>query len=49
MLAGHVTMTEVNEGLVDVEDLLKLNALMDMVDATQQAAMDKAAAQARNK
>lgn len=42
-MAGHVTLSDVNEGRVDLDQLLKLNALMDATAAADEAAMKKAA------
>jgi len=41
ILAGKVTLREVKDGVADVEDLLKLNALLDMQSDIEAAAMDK--------
>jgi len=41
-MAGKVTMTEIETGVVDWVDLLKINALMDMAAATEWAAMKDA-------
>jgi len=40
-LAKKTTITEVKAGVCSVEDLMKLNALMDMSDAYQDQAMKK--------
>jgi hypothetical protein len=37
-MAGHVTMTEVNTGAVDLHDLIKINALMDAAEAATEHA-----------
>lgn len=37
-MAGHVTIEGVNSGLVDLEDILKLNALMDAQAAAEEQA-----------
>jgi hypothetical protein len=34
-MAGHVTIEAVNAGLVDLTDILKINALMDAQDAAE--------------
>lgn len=36
-MAGIVTMTEVNQGTVDLMDLIKLNALLDAREASEAA------------
>jgi hypothetical protein len=41
VLAGLVTMTEVNTGVVDLLDLMKLNALLDAREAAEAAASKK--------
>ncbi len=41
VLAGLVSMTEVNHGTVDLMDLIKLNALLDAREAAEQAASAK--------
>ncbi|WIA62313.1 hypothetical protein [Stenotrophomonas sp. BIO128-Bstrain] len=38
VMAGHVTMTEVNQGSVDLMDLIKINALIDAREAAEAAA-----------
>jgi len=40
-LAKKTTITEVKAGMTSVEDLMKLNALMDMQDSYQDQAMKK--------
>jgi len=40
-LAKKVSLTEVKDGTCTVEDIFKLNALMDMSDAYQEQAMAK--------
>lgn len=40
-MAGHVTMTEVNQGTVDLMDLIKINALIDAREAAEAAASKK--------
>jgi hypothetical protein len=40
-LAKIVTMTEVETGVVDWVDLLKINSLLDLQQATEYAAMKK--------
>ena len=42
ILEGLVTIGEVKEGLVDVVDLMKLNALLDMRTAMERRAMEQA-------
>jgi len=37
VLAGVVTMTEVNQGTVDLMDLIRLNALLDAREAAEAA------------
>jgi len=37
-MAGHVTMTEVNQGSVDLMDLIKNHALIDAREAAEAAA-----------
>ena len=41
-MEGLVTIGEIKSGLVDVIDLLKLNALMDMRAALEQREMERA-------
>lgn len=41
VLAGLVTMTEINTGTVDLLDLLKLNAMLDAREAAEWAANEK--------
>ena len=41
ILEGLVTIGEVKEGLVDVIDLMKLNALLDMKAAMEHRAMEQ--------
>lgn len=36
-MAGIVSMTEVNQGTVDLMDLIKLNALLDAREASETA------------
>ncbi len=36
-MAGVVSMTEVNQGAVDLMDLIKLNALLDAREASEAA------------
>jgi hypothetical protein len=40
-MEGLVTMTELKTGLVDVIDLLKLNALLDMKAGLEQREMER--------
>jgi hypothetical protein len=40
-LARKVSLSEVKSGVCSVEDLMRLNALLDMSDAYQEAAMAK--------
>lgn len=44
-MAGHVSIADVRTGLIDLSDILKLNALMD----AQLAAEEKAAKDGRSK
>jgi hypothetical protein len=41
ILARKVSLTEVKSGVCSVDDLMRLNALLDMSDAYQDAAMAK--------
>jgi hypothetical protein len=41
ILARKVSLSEVKSGVCSVEDLMRLNALLDMSDAYQEAAMAK--------
>ena len=41
-MAGKVTLAEVKDGVADLVDLLKINALLDMQAAADKAAVDKA-------
>jgi hypothetical protein len=43
-LAGKTTLTEVKTGVCTVSDLMKLNALLDIQDAYEREAMEKARA-----
>lgn len=40
-MAGHVTLTEIKTGVCTLEDLLKINAILDSQDAAQNEAMKK--------
>lgn len=42
ILAGKVTLSEVKSGVATVEDLHKLNALLDMQSDIEAAQMEKA-------
>ena len=42
MMAGKVTMTEIETGVVDLVDLLKINALLDMQAASEHEAAERA-------
>lgn len=37
-MAGIVSMTEINQGTVDLMDLIKLNALLDAREASEASA-----------
>jgi hypothetical protein len=41
-LANKTTITEVKSGMCSVDDLFKLNALLDIQDAYEREAMEKA-------
>lgn len=40
-MAGHVTLTEIKTGVCTLEDLLKINAILDSQDAAQNEDMKK--------
>ncbi|CAB4197822.1 hypothetical protein UFOVP1309_36 [uncultured Caudovirales phage] len=40
-MAGKVSLSEVKDGTCGVDDLMRINAIMDMADAYQDAAMAK--------
>lgn len=40
-MAGKTTLTEVKSGICSVDDLFKLNALLDIQDAYEQEGMEK--------
>ncbi len=40
-MAGHVTLTEIKTGVCTLEDLLKINAILDSQDAAHNEAMKK--------
>jgi hypothetical protein len=41
-MAGKTTLSEVKSGVCSVEDLFKLNALLDIQEAYEAEAMEKA-------
>jgi len=43
-MEGLVTISEVKEGTVDIIDLMKMNALLDMKSAAEQREVDRSKA-----
>jgi hypothetical protein len=43
VIAGHISVSEIRGGCVDLVDILKLNALMDAQEAAQQKAANSMA------
>lgn len=40
-MARKVSLSEVKNGICSIDDLMRLNALLDMADAYQEQAMEK--------